>query len=329
MDVIVTGAAGFIGSQVAREYASLGAKVTCIDNFNNYYSVELKRTRVEQLLEHQNIDFVEMDLANKDQVDQLISSRRPELIVHLAAQAGVRLPISESDKYVSSNLVGFSNILKSTVQYGVPDFMYASSSSVYGNSPHVPYKESEVGLEPVSFYGATKLSNEILAAGLSHNSKTSTRGLRFFTVYGPWGRPDMAYFRMVSSLLLGRDFHLYGDGSLKRDFTYIDDAVEAVISLGQQMKAQNFSNSDLVNVGGGNDYSIQELISFVNNLSSAQLNVIQGSAFDGDVKQTLADSSLLHQLTGKIPSTKLPGGIAKVFDWTNQLDVLTMIKNWD
>lgn len=327
--VFITGAAGFIGSQVARKYANLGAQVTCIDNLNSYYSVDLKRARVEQILDHQNIDFLEVDLVNRYEIDRLIDSRRPELIVHLAAQAGVRLPLNETDRYVNSNLVGFSNILNSAVQYEIPDFMYASSSSVYGNSPNAPYKESQLGLEPISFYGATKLSNEILARGLSNKSKTSTRALRFFTVYGPWGRPDMAYFRMVSSLLLGRTFHLFGDGSLKRDFTFIDDAVESVVLLSEQMKNQKFTKSDVINIGGGNEYSIQDLISFVNNLNGSELKVIQESSFSGDVKQTLADSSLLNRLTGKIPDTNLPEGIKKVYEWMLKPQILSLVSSWN
>lgn len=327
--VFITGAAGFIGSQVARKYANLGAQVTCIDNLNSYYSVDLKRARVEQILNNQNIDFLEVDLVNRDEIDRLIDSRRPELIVHLAAQAGVRLPLNETDRYINSNLVGFSNILNSAVQYEIPDFMYASSSSVYGNSPNAPYKESQLGLEPISFYGATKLSNEILARGLSNKSKTSTRALRFFTVYGPWGRPDMAYFRMVSSLLLGRAFHLFGDGSLKRDFTFIDDAVESVVLLSEQMKNQKFTKSDVINIGGGNEYSIQDLISFVNNLNGSRLKVIQENSFSGDVKQTLADSSLLNRLTGKIPDTTLPEGIKKFYEWMLKPQILSLVRSWN
>jgi UDP-glucuronate 4-epimerase len=200
---------------------------------------------------------------------------------------------------------------------------------VYGNSPNVPYREVEQGLKPTSFYGATKLSNEFLASALSRNTKTSTRGLRFFTVYGPWGRPDMAYFRMVRSLLLEREFYLYGDGALKRDFTYIDDAVDSVVSLTQQVLTQGEPFSDVVNVGGGNNYSILELVSVVNNLSQRNLKIQIREAFAGDVKQTLADSSRLLELTGKIPMTKLADGINKVYQWSASDPIISHIKNWD
>jgi UDP-glucuronate 4-epimerase len=328
MKVLITGAAGFIGSHLAHAYKLGGVQVQCLDNYSKYYSTDLKKVRVDHFLNRHEIPFHEMDLTSSFDVEKIVTNFEPDVVIHLAAQAGVRLPLSETQKYVDANLVAFTNILKVCVQQEVPQFVYASSSSVYGNSLNVPYKESEMGLSPVSFYGATKLSNELLAQALSFNSRTSTRGLRLFTVYGPWGRPDMAYFRMVANLISGKDFHLFGDGSLKRDFTFIDDAIKSITLLVDQLAKESEGHSDVVNVGGGHEYSMNDLVGIVNNLCNKELHVIQDDPFGGDVKQTLADSSLLKELTGYAPETELLEGIAAVFKWANEPKISTKLTSW-
>ena len=191
MKILVTGAAGFIGSALAQRLVGAGHQVTAIDNFSDYYDVNLKKLRVKSLLEPVGLQVTNLDISRPNEVAALIASIKPEVVINLAAQAGVRLGLSESHKYVESNLIGFSNVLIATIENKVPFFLYASSSSVYGDKASIPYKESETNLHPNSFYGATKLANELLTPTLVRNSSTAARGLRFFTVYGPWGRPDI------------------------------------------------------------------------------------------------------------------------------------------
>ena len=201
MKYLVTGAAGFIGSHLCQRLATEGNEVIAIDNFSDYYDINLKKLRVEKLLTPLQVNVLSVDISDKDAIDRLIASSKPEVVINLAAQAGVRLPTDQIHKYVNSNLVGFSNVLQSTVSNKIPYFLYASSSSVYGDQAAIPYTESEQNLHPNSFYGATKLANELLTPTLIKNSSTIARGLRFFTVYGPWGRPDMAYFRMIANVV--------------------------------------------------------------------------------------------------------------------------------
>ena len=207
MQYLITGAAGFIGSFLCHKLAKEGNKIIAIDNFSKYYDVGLKKTRVKELLEPLNVDVINLDITDSLKFDDLVSKSKPNVVINLAAQAGVRLPLNETDKYVNNNLVGFSNVLRSTVNNKVPFFLYASSSSVYGDKAAIPYIEIEQNLHPTSFYGATKLANELLTPTLIQNSSTAARGLRFFTVYGPWGRPDMAYFRMIANVISGAEFN--------------------------------------------------------------------------------------------------------------------------
>ena len=231
MQYLITGAAGFIGSHLCHKLSKEGNKIIAIDNYSDYYDVGLKNYRVKDLLEPLNIDAINLDITDDIKFDDLVSKSKPDVVINLAAQAGVRLPLNETDKYVNNNLIGFSNVLRSTVKNKVPFFLYASSSSVYGDKAAIPYIESEQNLHPTSFYGATKLANELLTPTLIQNSSTAARGLRFFTVYGPWGRPDMAYFRMIANVISGAEFNFFGDGSVERDFTFIDDAVNSVMAL--------------------------------------------------------------------------------------------------
>ena len=217
MQYLITGAAGFIGSHLCQKLAKEGNKIIAIDNYSDYYDVGLKNYRVKDLLEPLDLDVINLDITDEVKFDNLVSKSKPDVVINLAAQAGVRLPLKETDKYVHNNLVGFSNVLRSTVKNKVPHFLYASSSSIYGDKDAIPYIESEQNLHPTSFYGATKLANELLTPTLIQNSSTAARGLRFFTVYGPWGRPDMAYFRMIANVISGAEFNFFGDGSVERD----------------------------------------------------------------------------------------------------------------
>ena len=328
MKYLVTGAAGFIGSHLCHKLITEGNEVIAIDNFSDYYNVGYKKLRVEKLLTLLQLKVLSVDISDKNAIDELIVSSKPEVIINLAAQAGVRLPTDQIHKYVNSNLVGFSNVLQSTVSNKIPYFLYASSSSVYGDQAAIPYTESEQKLHPNSFYGATKLANELLTPTLIKNSSTIARGLRFFTVYGPWGRPDMAYFRMIANVVSGSEFNFFGDGSVERDFTYIDDAVNTVIELSKELKKKKSGYSDVVNLGGGRPLSMNYLLENINKISKAEVKFNRQSSNSNDAKKTMSDSSYIQSLIGSKPETKLEDGINKTYQWALQSDISTQLNNW-
>jgi UDP-glucuronate 4-epimerase len=324
----VTGAAGFIGSHLCRELSLQANEVIAIDNLSDYYDTSLKKARIKNLLDSKGISFSELDICNRSALNALIKESRPEVVVNLAAQAGVRLPLSQVYKYVENNLVGFSNVLQSTVSNKVPYFLYASSSSVYGDQAAIPYTESEQKLHPNSFYGATKLANELLTPTLIKNSSTIARGLRFFTVYGPWGRPDMAYFRMIANVVSGSEFNFFGDGSVERDFTYIDDAVNSVIELSKELDKRKPGYSDVVNLGGGRPLSMNYLLENINKISKAEVKFNRQSSNSNDAKKTMSDSKYIQSLIGSKPETKLEDGIDKTYQWALQSDISAQLNNW-
>ena len=328
MKYLVTGAAGFIGSHLCQRLATEGNEVIAIDNFSDYYDVNLKKLRVEKLLTPLQLKVLSVDISDKNSIDELIVSSKPEVVINLAAQAGVRLPTDQIHKYVNSNLVGFSNVLQSTVSNKIPYFLYASSSSVYGDQAAIPYTESEQKLHPNSFYGATKLANELLTPTLIKNSSTIARGLRFFTVYGPWGRPDMAYFRMIANVVSGSEFNFFGDGSVERDFTYIDDAVNSVIGLSKELDKRKPGYSDVVNLGGGRPLSMNYLLDNINKISKAEVKFNRQSSNSNDAKKTMSDSSYIQSLIGSKPETKLEDGINKTYQWALQSDISAQLNNW-
>jgi UDP-glucuronate 4-epimerase len=328
MKYLVTGAAGFIGSHLCKRLATEGNDVIAIDNFSDYYDVNLKKLRVEKLLTPLQLKVLSVDISDKNAIDDLIVSSKPEVVINLAAQAGVRLPTDQIHKYVNSNLVGFSNVLQSTVSNEVPYFLYASSSSVYGDQAAIPYTESEKNLHPNSFYGATKLANELLTPTLIKNSATIARGLRFFTVYGPWGRPDMAYFRMIANVVSGSEFNFFGDGSVERDFTYIDDAVNSVIELSKELDKRKPGYSDVVNLGGGRPLSMNYLLENINKISKAEVKFNRQSSNSNDAKKTMSDSSYIQSLIGSKPETKLEDGINKTYQWALQSEISAQLNNW-
>jgi UDP-glucuronate 4-epimerase len=328
MKYLVTGAAGFIGSHLCQRLATEGNEIVAIDNFSDYYDVSLKKLRVEKLLTPLQLKVLSVDISDKNAIDELIVSSKPEVVINLAAQAGVRLPTDQIHKYVNSNLVGFSNVLQSTVSNKIPYFLYASSSSVYGDQAAIPYTESEQKLHPNSFYGATKLANELLTPTLIKNSSTIARGLRFFTVYGPWGRPDMAYFRMIANVVSGSEFNFFGDGSVERDFTYIDDAVNSVIELSKELDKRKPGYSDVVNLGGGRPLSMNYLLENINKISKAEVKFNRQSSNSNDAKKTMSDSSYIQSLIGSKPETKLEDGINKTYQWALQSEISAQLNNW-
>ena len=328
MQYLITGAAGFIGSFLCHKLAKDGNKIIAIDNFSHYYDVGLKNNRVKELLEPLKIDVIDLDIVNDAKFDDLVIKSKPDVVINLAAQAGVRLPLKETDKYVNSNLVGFSNVLRSTVNNKVPYFLYASSSSVYGDKAAIPYIESEQNLHPTSFYGATKLANELLTPTLIQNSSTAARGLRFFTVYGPWGRPDMAYFRMIANVIAGAEFNFFGDGSVERDFTFIDDAVNSVMALTTELQKRKPGYSDVVNLGGGRPLSMNYLLQTISSISKNEVKFNRLNSNSNDAKKTMSDSKYIESLIGSKPNTKLEDGIAKTIEWAMRKDISSNLNNW-
>lgn len=328
MRYLVTGAAGFIGSHLTRNLVHSGAEVIAVDNFSDYYSQDLKIARESNLITPLGVNILRIDLANREQVAELLNSYKFDSVIHLAAQPGVRVPLSQHERYISSNLTGFANLLTKVREKGVPNFLYASSSSVYGNSHDQMFSERSSIPDPLSFYGATKLTNEVLARSGRHESTTRTRALRFFTVYGPWGRPDMAYFRIIASLLNGFEFPMYGDGSALRDFTFVDDAINAVVKLNAQLSLEVEGHSDVVNIGGGNPYSLMDMVRTLEHLLKKDMKSNLSPANPNDVSRTCADSQLLKSLVGTSPETSLEDGLGAVVKWAQNQKVLPRLTDW-
>lgn len=326
MKILVTGAAGFIGSHVASRLASEGHEVLCIDNFSQFYDPSLKKLRVSELIGQ--LDFAELDISELGPTKELFKEFNPESVIHLAAQAGVRVPKTKFNNYVRDNLVGFSNVALVAAESGVSNFLYASSSSVYGEDSATPYTESERNLKPKSFYGATKLSNEILARTISAQFGIRMRGLRFFTVYGPWGRPDMAYLRLIGNVAVDSPFKLFGDGNIKRDFTFIDDTVNSTLDLHQNLLEKNLGYCDIVNVGGGSPRSINDLITLIKNISNREINLEHHLPDSADVAITSANSKYLESLIGRRNFLSLEEGMKLTWEWSIRQDIKKQLKQW-
>ncbi len=249
-------------------------------------------------------------------------------MIHLAAQPGVRTPLNRSNEYIENNVQAFTNVLQLVTELEVPHFLYASSSSVYGNSKNIPYSETSEDIHPVSIYGATKRANELLAPAYVRESKTRARGLRFFTVYGPWGRPDMAYFRLINSGINKTEFTRFGDGNVKRDFTYISDITNQISGLLNELKSRERGFSDIVNIGGGNPHSLNDLIESVNSGLGSNIQILNSGMNPNDTLYTCADVSLQKSLTGFIPKVSLEIGIEETINWAKNKDIYTELGRW-
>ncbi len=328
MRYLVTGVAGFIGSNLAARLAASGHDVVGIDSFNDYYSPELKLLRKKNLLDPHGIRVHEFDLCDLNRTSQVVQDLKPDSIFHLAAQPGVRIPLGSSNLYVQNNLVAHANILQVAVEYEVPNFLYASSSSVYGNSTADTFSEDDNSIQPISIYGATKLANEILTPAFVKRSNTRARGLRFFTVYGPWGRPDMAYFRLIEAAINGTNFTKFGGGEVKRDFTYVDDITSMIESLDKQLSETPIGHSDVVNIGGGKPYSLNDLIEMISAKSNSQLKMKVEESNPNDTKYTSANVEKLFTLVGEKPEVDLYSGVSRTFAWASQLGVNQHLLKW-
>ncbi|MDF9619182.1 NAD-dependent epimerase [Pseudomonas entomophila] len=317
MPVLITGAAGFIGFHLARRLCQEGLEVVGIDNLNTYYSVELKHARLKQLAEWPNFRFESLDIADQDALLRLFAAHDFTEVIHLAAQAGVRYSLDNPSVYGQSNLVGFLNMLEACRQYRPQHLVYASSSSVYGANAKLPFCVEDPVEQPVSLYAASKRANELMAHSYAHLYQIPMTGLRFFTVYGPWGRPDMALFKFTQAILEGRPIDLYNHGQMGRDFTYIDDIVESIrrLRVKPPQAGEGQPPCQLFNIGRGEPI---ELLSFVECLEDAlgikaQRNYLPFQP--GDVHQTWADVSSLARWIDFSPSTSLEQGVRAFVGW--------------
>jgi len=314
--VLVTGVAGFIGMHVAERLLKDGDAVTGVDNLNDYYEVSLKQSRLDQLSNEADFGFHRVDIADADALMDVFERTRPDLVIHLAAQAGVRYSLDHPEAYVHSNLTGFANILEGCRKQQVNHLIFASSSSVYGANKKVPFCESDPVDHPVSFYAATKKANELMAHSYAHLYGIPCTGLRFFTVFGPWGRPDMAYFSFTRNMLAGRPIRIFNHGDMARDFTYIDDIVDGIACVLQQQPEPDTDGAPIQVLNIGNDHPIR-LGDFVDTLESLlgvrAIREMCGMQ-PGDVVSTHADISALRAL-GYHPATSLADGLSAFVDW--------------
>jgi UDP-glucuronate 4-epimerase len=325
---LVTGAAGFIGSNLSARLAKSGNVVVGVDNFSPYYSPKLKELRVSEFLTPYGIEAKRIDLSDIFEVEKIVREFRPDVIIHLAAQPGVRTPLGKSYQYVQNNLVAFANVLQTAIEESVPEILYASSSSVYGNSTETTYKEDDLSIRPISIYGATKLSNEILTPAFINGSKTRARGMRFFTVYGPWGRPDMAYFRIIDSILNGTEFKKFGGGEVKRDFTYVDDITATIEKLSNELSARPAGFSDVVNIGGGKPHSLNELIEVISRQLGSNPLISESLSNPNDVSFTCSDISKLNDLINSVPAIDLESGAKETIAWAKRDGIKEHLAEW-
>jgi UDP-glucuronate 4-epimerase len=317
--ILVTGAAGFIGSFVAARLADMGHHVIGCDNFNDYYTPRLKHDRVAALLAPRGIACHHTELSDADQVMRLFEAHQPSHVVHLAAQAGVRYSLENPAAYIQSNLVGFSHMLEACRRRQVQHMVYASSSSVYGANAKVPFAESDQTDAPVSLYAATKKSNELMAYSYSHLYGLPMTGLRFFTVYGPWGRPDMAYFSFTRKIMNGEPIPVFAQGELRRDFTYVADIVEGVVRLlFKPTPAQDGVPAHSVfNIGNHQPVRVMDFIATLEQVLGRKAVIEFLPMQPGDVPATYADTTRLRDWVGFAPATPLADGLAAFRDWYN------------
>lgn len=324
--ILVTGCAGFVGSFLTKKLLETfdGIKVIGIDSMTDYYDVSLKQARLEMLnAENKDFTFIKGDISNKETIEFVFENFSPEIVVNLAAQAGVRYSITNPESYIKSNLIGFYNILEACRNHKVEHLIYASSSSVYGSNKKVPYSTDDKVDNPVSLYAATKKSDELLAYSYSKLYDIASTGLRFFTVYGPMGRPDMAYFKFTDKLVKGEKIQIYNNGDMYRDFTYIDDIVVGIVNVMQKTPNKTSDNVryKIYNIGNNNPSS---LLDFVNILEQCLIeeNIITKAGEKeflpmqpGDVYQTFADIADLEKDFGFKPKTTLQDGLKKFAKW--------------
>ena len=316
--ILVTGAAGFIGYHLCRRLLSVGATVTGIDNLNDYYDPALKQARLDQLREFPAFTFRRLDLADRAGMETLFAELRPACVVHLAAQAGVRYSVDHPHVYIESNIMGFLNILEGCRHTGVKHLVYASSSSVYGLNSKMPFSVADMTDRPASLYGATKKANELMAHSYSHLYGIPATGLRFFTVYGPWGRPDMATFLFTRAILAGKPISLFNHGKMKRDFTYIDDIIEGIVRVMGNVPVRpqpGLPPCRVYNIGNENPVELERFVQILEEQLGKKAVIEYLPMQAGDVVATYADVQDLTADVGFHPVTSPETGLRNFIEW--------------
>ena len=320
MRVLITGVAGFIGFHLSKHLLKKKIEVFGIDNINNYYDANLKLSRLK-ILENKKLYFKKINIADKSKIDIFFKDIQPSIVIHLAAQAGVRHSINHPEDYIESNIVGFQNILENCRAYNVKHFLYASSSSVYGLNKKIPFSESHTTDNPSNLYGASKKSNELVAFSYSHLYKLPTTGLRFFTVYGPWGRPDMAYYKFTKNIIQGKPINVFGNGQMYRDFTYIDDVIKAITDLIDivplQRKGDNTEivPAEIYNIGNSKAESLEDFIKIIENETKLKAikNYMPKQA--GEIYKTCANINKINKMINFKANTNLREGLPLFINW--------------
>ena len=328
MKVLLTGSAGFIGMHCIERLLARGDTVVGVDNLNDYYEVSLKEARLARIAGHENFSFHRVSVEDKDAMAALFAAERPDRVIHLAAQAGVRYSLENPHAYIDANLQGFINILEGCRHNGVEHLVYASSSSVYGGNELMPFSEHHSVDHPVSLYAATKKANELMAHTYSHLYGLPTTGLRFFTVYGPWGRPDMALFMFTRAMLAGETINVFNEGRMVRDFTYIDDIVEGVIRVLDKVAQPNQDFDPLqpdpqtstapfrvFNIGNGNPTPLMDYIGALEEALGITAKKNMMPMQPGDVPATSADTAELFKWVGFAPDTDVRDGVKRFVEW--------------
>ena len=324
---LVTGVAGFIGSSLVKRLLKNGNKIVGLDNINDYYDKSLKESRLKSIQRISSeskgkFTFYKCSLEDKSFLESIFVKEKPEIVVHLAAQAGVRYSIENPDAYFQSNLIGFGNILESVRKISIQNFVFGSSSSVYGGGKNLPFKEDQIVDQPISLYAATKKSNELLAYSYSHLYKIPTIGLRFFTVYGPWGRPDMAPYIFLESMLSNKTIKIYNYGKMRRDFTYIDDVIEGLFRCcfkpamdNQHSYLQQKAPYKIFNIGNGNPIQLMDFIRILESKLGVEAIKEYLPIQKGDVLETFADTSELKKWINFSPKTHIEKGLDEFIKW--------------
>jgi len=328
MKILLTGAAGFIGMNTAQRLLARGDEVVGLDNLNDYYDVKLKENRLKRLLPEAGFRFLKMDLADRQGMEKLFTTEKFDRVIHLAAQAGVRYSLENPHAYIDSNLVGFTHILEGCRQSKVQHLVYASSSSVYGGNTKMPFSEHDSVDHPVSLYAATKKANELMAHTYSHLYGLPTTGLRFFTVYGPWGRPDMALFLFTKAILEDRPIQVFNHGHMQRDFTYVDDIVEGIVRVTDRTATAHTSYDPLradpatsnapyrvFNIGNNHPVALLDFIACIEQALGKTADKKMKPLQEGDVPATYANTEALKEWVGFVPATPIQQGVASFVAW--------------
>lgn len=326
MHYFISGSAGFIGFHLARRLLEAGHFVSGFDGMTPYYNVRLKEARSAALKQFPNFHFTQGMLENKPLLTTALKHAKPDVIIHLAAQAGVRYSLENPEAYLNSNLIGSWNILEIARKLDVGHLMVASTSSVYGANPTVPFREVDKTDEPLTFYAASKKAMEVMAHSYAHLYKIPTTSFRFFTVYGPWGRPDMALFKFVKAIIEGNEIEIYGEGQMSRDFTYVDDLVDSIVDLstiapGEDNRVDHIDTLSrqgpfrTVNLGGGQPIGLIDFIEVIESVMQKQAKRKLLPMQKGDVPRTFASPDLLLGLTGRKPNTPVASGVKSFVDW--------------